>query len=492
MTIDGETKLAVPQPHAWLHNLGVSYLRGVEDPILDEVAENLLLRFEKLGHQVQDPPTNDTDVIFSTAPFGSPIPWRDAVIFNIRRDYDLDHLPTIYTLVHATPEEFQERISNIKQALASEPPDLSRLEYEGLAPEATRVLVEQGLRGGPILALARIAQAQAKSIRIILIIGDEHPIEAYQFDLVGAHPRTSAENEEFFYTEMALRIATYESTAEITNHAVVGEKISQEDWNKLKTPARMHEAALQFDERDFFTEMVRIADIVKVPAVEEAISSQYSEGCFATWDHDIEGLVSTVTGSARPVDKGNITDDDLAVIVGVQPDGSGALVRHVEGKRNDPPSSEAVELINMDKALPRIILPETWGIENEVPIVRSKLHGHRGIRAYNPDLVEHVHLDDPYYHYLVSCSTEAQSQAIKDAFARSESLQQADDPRNIVFTVLPGHGVVIVEKWVPDKKPFQVIWEAFDAGDIVVENIVPQGPFRYVLLESGKMELELL
>ena len=146
----------------------------------------------------------------------------------------------------------------------------------------------------------------------------------------------------------------------------------------------------------------------------------------------------------------------------------------------------------MDKALPRIILPKTWGIENEAPIVRSKLHGHRGIRAYNPDLVEHVHLDDPYYHYLVSCSTEAQSQAIKDAFARSESLQQTDDPRNLVFTVLPGHGVVIVEKWVPDKKPFQVIWEAFDSGDIIVENIVPQGPFRYVPLESGVMELELL
>jgi hypothetical protein len=81
------------------------------------------------------------------------------------------------------------------------------------------------------------------------------------------------------------------------------------------------------------------------------VSNQYSEGCFSTWDPTLGALVATVTGSARPLTKDNITEDDLAVIVGVRPDGKGALVRHVEGKDNVPPSSESLEMIGMDDLL---------------------------------------------------------------------------------------------------------------------------------------------
>jgi hypothetical protein len=202
----------------------------------------------------------------------------------------------------------------------------------------------------------------------------------------------------------------------------------------------------------------------------------------------LNALIATVTGSARPVDKGSITEDDLAVIVGVRPDGQGALVRHVEGKRNDPPSTEAVEMMDMDSPLPTITLP-AFGISTPVPVVRSKLHGHRGISAYDPRWVEYVTLDPPYYHYLVSCGTDAQARGIKGAFARSEALQNPDDPRQVVFTVLPGHGAVIVEKWVPSKAPFQVIWEYMDAGYLEVHNLIPQGPMEYVPAPDGRMRL---
>jgi hypothetical protein len=154
---------------------------------------------------------------------------------------------------------------------------------------------------------------------------------------------------------------------------------------------------------------VRIADLVPVPAVTDAVASQYSEGCFATWDPALGALVATVTGSARPVDKGAITEDDLAVIVGVRPDGRGALTRRVEGKRDAPPSSEAVELMDMDGPLPAIDLGPAWGTSARAPVVRSKLHGHRGIAAYDPRRVEYVPLDPPYYHYLVSCATDARA-----------------------------------------------------------------------------------
>ena len=247
----------------------------------------------------------------------------------------------------------------------------------------------------------------------------------------------------------------------------------------------MLEAGPALGRRNFFTEMVRISDLVQVPAVSQGVANQYSEGCFATWDTGLGALISTVTGSARPVEKDDLKDQDLAVIVGVRDDGRGALVRHVEDKQNDPPSSEAVELMDMDSLLPRV---ELDGIQ--VPVVRSKLHGHRGIGSYDPDLVEYAPLDPPYYHYPVSCATKAQAEGIKGAFSRAESLLNPDDPRQLAFTVLPGHGVIIAEKWVHGNVPFQLMWEAMDSGALQVDNHVPQGVYRYGANSKGVMVLD--
>jgi hypothetical protein len=189
----------------------------------------------------------------------------------------------------------------------------------------------------------------------------------------------------------------------------------------------------------------------------------------------INGLLTTITGSARPVRKENITDKDLAVIVGIKPQYDGALIRKVEGHPNHPPSSEAVEMIGMDLKLPRIAL--TNGVE--APVIRSKLHGHRGVRAFNTARVEYVSVPESYLYYPVSCSTDAQYRAVQEAFSSSVALQDPSDPRQIVFTVLPGHGVVIVEKWVEGKQPFQVIWEGMDQRDIEISNDIPQGPFVF-------------
>jgi len=340
------------------------------------------------------------------------------------------------------------------------------------------------------MALERLLQSQSKSIRILLVVGEENPKEAYHFDLVGAYPRSEGEDPEDFYNDIVLRMVTSLSTHEITNHKVVGDLIPRRIWDGLNTPQAMRYAAQMLGKRNFFTEMVRISDLVNVPAVEDSVSSQYSEGCFATWDPELGALITTVTGSARPVDKDDITEGDLAVIVGVREDGQGAVVRHVEDKQNDPPSSEAVELMDMDFVLPEINWKSDTDGDVEVPVVRSKLHGHRGISAYDPDKIEYVPLDQSYYHFPVSCATEAQAKGIKAAFSRSESLKNPDDPREIAFTVLPCHGVVIVEKWVPDKDPFQIIWEYMDDGSLVVDNFVPQGPMDYIPARDGKFYLK--
>jgi hypothetical protein len=252
----------------------------------------------------------------------------------------------------------------------------------------------------------------------------------------------------------------------------------------------MRIASLELGKRNFFTPMVRIADLIQVRALDSAIASQYSEGCFASWEPELGGLIATVTGSARPVDKANLTDDDLSIIVDVQAEGSGVVVRDVEGKRNDPPSSEAVEMIEMDLALPRISLDQGGDDSYDVPVIRSKLHGHRGVASYHPDHVEHVALEPSYYHFPVTCATDAQVRAIKSAFARSEALQNPDDPRQVIFSVLPGHGVVIAEKWVPGKAPFQVIWESIDNGFIEIDNNIPQGLLAFAPSPEERMILQ--
>jgi hypothetical protein len=273
----------------------------------------------------------------------------------------------------------------------------------------------------------------------------------------------------------------------VTEHQAVEEAIPYSLWQSLDTPGAMQTAARRLGERGFFTEMVRISDLVQVPSVGDTVSSQYSEGCFSTWDPTLGALVATVTGSARPLTKDNITEDDLAVIVGVRPDGKGALVRCVEGKDNVPPSSESVEMIGMDDLLPTVGLGVDWDPPAQVPVLRSKLHGHRGIAAYNPDHVEFAPLPSPYYHYLVSCATDAQARGIQEAFARAVSLQDPSDPRQVAFTVLPGHGVLIVEKWIAGKAPFQIIWEHMDSGYLQVHGRIPQGPMTYVPGPDGRM-----
>ncbi|HWU36832.1 MAG TPA: hypothetical protein VN203_04235, partial [Candidatus Acidoferrum sp.] len=352
-------------------------------------------------------------------------------------------------------------------------------------------MYEQGRRGGPILAIARLLQSQSMCLRIILVVGEERPLEAYTFDLVGAFPRTDAKNPDAFYSDLALRIVTAVSTHEITNHEVIGEPIPQQTWQSLRTPQDMRRAGQELGVRKFFTEMVVVGNLVSVPVLSGAISNQYSEGCYATWDIELGCLVATITGSARPVEKENLTDDELAVIAGVRADGLGARILQVEGKRNDPPSSEAVEMIEMDLVLPRIGWHNSCNENIEVPVARSKLHGHRGVKSFDPQRVEHVHLNRAYYNYPVSCSTEAQARAIQSAFSSAQCLLHPEDPRQIVFTQLPGHGIVIVEKWVEGKVPLQLIWEAMDAGDLVIDNLVPQGPFEYAAGGDGRMKLKV-
>ncbi|HMK09228.1 MAG TPA: hypothetical protein VK449_09390, partial [Anaerolineales bacterium] len=411
--------LVAREGHAWWTPLHLSFVPGIEHPVLHTFVPEFLEHLAQTGHEIQDRPGPTTNLLLTTARFGEPVPWRQSLLLAHRRAFGLKHSPTIVTLAIITPQELAQILDRLATALAKEPPDQADFRFPGLTERAHRVLIEQGLRGGPMLSLLRLVQSQAICIRTILLVADDRPRQAYYFDLVGAHPRVDFVEAGSFYEDMARRLATAASTHEVTQHRIETPPFPAEVWPALETPQAMMRASLEFGARSFFTEMVRVSDLVNVPGLAEAISTQYSEGCFATWEPRLPALMTTITGSARPVDKGRITEDELALIVGVRPDGSGAIVRHVEGHGEIAPSSEAVEMIRMDAVLPRIRLPDGTA----VPVLRSKLHGHRGVAAFDPARVEFAPLDLPYYRYPVSCSTEAQAVAMERAFGRARSLR---------------------------------------------------------------------
>lgn len=461
--------------HSWLRQLNISYVQGPASGLADRVASQLMNYFQQEGHTAESTPAPETYVILTTARLGEPLGWREALMFTARRRYKLNHVPTVFTIVHALPEQLNDWMVKVNQILEGGPEGEPWQHFAGIPETAAETLYRQGKRGGAILYLLRILQIQTKCIRVLLVIGREEPKSAFLFDLVGAHPRIKFEDAPSFYKDIATRIMTAASTEEITNHQILEPEIGREEWDSLPTIKEMTQASQELGKRDFFTEMIKVSQLAEIPGFSDAISSQYSEGCFATWDARLNGLLTTITGSARPVRKENITDKDLAVIVGIKPEYDGALIRKVEGHPNHPPSSEAVEMIGMDLDLPKIVLPDGA----QVPVIRSKLHGHRGVQSFDPVRVEYVPLPESYLHYPVSCSTDAQYRAVQSAFSNSAALQNPADPRQIVFTVLPGHGLVIVEKWVEGKQAFQTIWEAMDNKDIEITNTIPQGPFRF-------------
>jgi len=474
--------------HDWLRRLHVTFVPGHLTPLLEQAAAGILQQFADLGHAVQDGPDNNTDLILTTAPYGEPLNWRQGLMFTARHRFKLDHAPAVVSLVHVRPAELAALVSHFEAALRKPAPDPADFQFPGLAPTAHRVLYEQGHRGGPMLAIQRMVQGQAKSLRVLLVVGDDRPELVYHFDLVGAYPTSRANGEpQAMFEDIALRLATCFSSVDINHHQAVGDPLPHGVWASLATPSEVRRAGYELGVRNFFTDPVVVSEVAQVPAITGAIASQYSEGCYATWDPQIQALIATVTGSARPVVKTAITDDELAIITGVREDYLGALVREVEGKRNDPPSSEAVEMYDMDQLLPRVGLGREWPQRARVPAIRSKLHGHRGVKMYDPALVEYVPLDEPYLHYFVTCGTDSQARGVRDAFGRSQAMLNPADPRQVAFTILPGHGVVLAEKWVVDKAPFQLFWEYMDAGHLVIDSHVPQGLFGYLPGEDGRL-----
>src|SRR5512147_576139 len=114
--------ITTKSPHAWWRNIHVAYVPGQTTPLLDQVAGNLLDYLRINGHTVQNEPVDDTDVILTTALFGEPVRWREAMLFTARRRFKLEHSPTIFTLVQIRPEKFHEMLDYFERVLKKDPP----------------------------------------------------------------------------------------------------------------------------------------------------------------------------------------------------------------------------------------------------------------------------------------------------------------------------------------------------------------------------------
>ena len=65
-------------------------------------------------------------------------------------------------------------------------------------------------------------------------------------------------------------------------------------------------------------------------------------------------------------------------------------------------------------------------------------------------------------------------------------------PARSCSTILPTHGVLIVEKWVQGKAPFEVICETISSRRLEIENPVPQGPLDYQQDPDGRYVKRIL
>jgi hypothetical protein len=476
--------------HDWVRPVNIAVIPAELVGRVAWVYPRLLAWFQEQGHIVQNTPTDETDVIITTAVVDHPIDREASLFMQGKRRFNLRHRPHILTLVDVPLVDFKKYLHDMTVLATRSVEQAKELQFIGLGPEAAEVLHSQAQRE-PLVAFGRYLQSQAKSMRVQAFVGDsEIPSMTLHFDLAGSHAVTDFTNEAEFIDELGKRLVTALCTRDINQHIILEDGISARVWRELQSADAMLKVGEQFTKYNFFTDPVSVVKLLGFRGVGETISAHYSEGCYATYEPRISSLLTTATGSARFVDKRSIQRDEIALVAGIKPDKTGAYVMPVEDKITVVPSVEAVELFGICEASGRqtITLPEG---EFQVPMARSVVHGHVGVDSYDPTLVEHVELSDTFTIYPVSCGTDVLARETAKAFASSQALKDPTDPRQVVFLEQPCHGVLVVEKWQVDKPPFAVLEAILSSGALKMTKQVPQGEFAWEQ-HDGRMVKHLL
>ena len=475
------------QTHAWIRPMTVAFLPQAMTPALKLATEAVLNWLRDNGSTVQETPDNATELLMTTGLFGQKVDRNDALMFHAKRRYPMLHRPPLITFVDIAEDDYQQWLKHFAELALLPPETVQTMDvaaYPGLGPEGLEVLALQARRGGPEVALGRFLQTQLISLRVLALrTSHDRPHKVVNFDLAGAHPTLQAENLETLGRELGLRLLAATCAREAENHNYLPDSFPKKQWDLLSTPDAMIQAGQTFAAYGFFTVPIQVKKLFGYRGLSNALSSQYSEGCYGIFDPDIPGLITTATGSAKLVDKRSITRHDQAIVVGIKPERDGAVVLPLEGNEDLCPSIEAMEMMGICKAAGTHSRLNSRGETVEVSNVRCILHGHLGIADYDPAFVESVRLDAPYYQQLVSCGTDALANGTCVAFSRSASLQDPMDPRLVIFLEQPGHGIMVIEKWdpqSPEKAPFETLRAYLEAGHIKVSMDVPQSEIKWI------------
>jgi hypothetical protein len=477
--------------HAWVRPIEVAYLPRQQTPAVALAAEALFAWLRGIGCALVARPSNSTDLIVTTGRFGQPVSRDRALLFHAKREYQLSRRPTLLTIVDIPEVEYQAWHGHFAELARLPEAEAARVQYAGLGPQAAEVIAHQARRGGPELALARYLQAQFLSIRVLALRTlDGRPFRAVHHDLAGARPVTEAADIETFAADAGARILAAACAREVNRHTISDEPLPAEAWDALEGPEAMLRAGPTFAAHGFFTTPFYVEKLLGYRGLSDAISAQFSEGCYAVFEPGVPGLITTATGSSRLVDKRAITRADQAVVTGLTRAGDGVVVRPVAGQESVVPSVEAVEMFSLCQAVPNHRRPNARSEVVTVPNVRAILHGHLGVESYDPCRVEAVLLDPLYYTQLVSCGTGPLAAGTAAAFARSQALQDLNDPRQVIFLEQPGHGIMVAEKWPPPGspgRPFDTIRDYLETGGLRTTLEIAQGPLGWeAVAEAGR------
>lgn len=469
--------------HPWTRPISITFMPGSLTPALELASRALLDWMRDAGCTVAQLPDNNTDLIITTRRFGDTVSRDDALFFNAKRLYRLNRRPQVLTMVDVPEPEYQALVAHFTELARLPEDEAGRNQYAGLGPQAAGIIAHQARRGGPDLAFARLLQGQVLSIRVMVLRTQAgRPYRAMHMDLAGAHPVTDAADLEAFGEEAGARVLTAVCATEVNHHSFVDEPVPAVLWESLSSPDAMIRAGSMFTQFGFFTTPLYVDKLLGYRGISDAISAQFSEGCYAVYEPDIPGLLTTATGSSRLVDKRSISRLDQAVVVGTRPDREGAMVRPVAGMEPVVPSVEAVEMMGLCERVPKHQHLNSHGLPVTVPNVRAILHGHLGVAAFDAERVEAVMLAPLFYTQLVSCGTGALAEGTGEAFARSVALKDLRDPRRVVFLEQPGHGVMVIEKWPSEddgSRPFDTIHDYLSTGALQMTLDIAQGPVHW-------------
>lgn len=469
--------------HPWVRPIGVAVEQRVTDPLLDPLLAELRASFRAGGNRIGQRPSRSTRLIITCARLGEVISTSEAILFRAKLMFKLAQRPTVLTLVSVPRAAFSATLASLAELGQASDAELEAFSFTGMPGTGLPILREEVRRVGPIQAFSRLVQVAVKSMRVGAVVGDEATgtIDGvYLFDLAGGYPFVSAPRLDLLASELAARLVTVVNASDADHHEHVSAPVPREQWERSTAPEAMIEAGQDLGRRSYLTAPVHLKDF-GFRAMGRLVSEQYSEGCLATYDPQLGVLLTTATGSARVVDKRNITRGDIAIVLGVKPDGSGARIAHTEKEPLVKPSVEAVELARIAFGSPRF-----QALERTVPL--SIIHLHMGIAAYNPEVVEYAPLDPAFYTFPVSCGTRELADGTAGAFARSSVLGDLHEARQVVVLEQPTHGCILVAIGVDARPPFHQIFEAIDQGHLALSFDIPQGPVRWQTTAEGRMQ----